>query len=50
MPLSDGGEGFVEALKKPLNLNIKTINVTGMINLPSSSLSFPFLKNNQKLT
>eukprot|EP00026_Physarum_polycephalum_P010318 Phypoly_transcript_10477.p1 GENE.Phypoly_transcript_10477~~Phypoly_transcript_10477.p1 ORF type:complete len:377 (+),score=69.05 Phypoly_transcript_10477:93-1223(+) len=37
MPLSDGGEGFVEALKNPLKLDIKTISVTGPLGTPVSA-------------
>ncbi len=30
IPLSDGGEGFVESLKRPLDLEVKSETVTGI--------------------
>lgn len=37
IPLSDGGEGFLRALRIPLDLTIKKMTVTGPLGTPISA-------------
>lgn len=41
IPLSDGGEGFLKCLEKPLNLDIRRLRVTGTFHFDCNLVHFP---------